>query len=780
MGVSDLDKTEGIKKIPLLPLRGLLVFPSMVLHLDVGRDKSVKALDHSMISDDSLIFLATQEDVQIEEPEPKDIYYVGTISKVRQMLKLPNGTIRVLIEGLYRAKITKYLQQDDYYEVSYEVIEDLDKNDHETDALSRVVIDLFEKYVNISKKIPPETLTTVIDIDDNGRLCDVIASYLPIKIKDKQVILETISTKKRLEKIIGILNDEHEVLELEKQISQRVKKQMDKTQKEYYLREQMKAIQKELGDKDGLASEVIEMRERLQKLSAPELVKDKIGKEIHRLEKIPSSSAESGVIQTYLDWLFSIPWSESTDDDLDINRAEEILNKEHYGLDKAKERVLEYLSVQQLVKKMNGPILCLVGPPGVGKTSLAKSIGSALGRKVVRISLGGIRDESEIRGHRRTYVGALPGRIIQGMKTAGTVNPVFILDEIDKIDSDFRGDPASALLEVLDPEQNYSFSDHYIEIPYDLSKVMFITTANSAHTIPRPLLDRMELLEISGYTEIEKLHIAKGYLIPKKLKEHGLSKEKMNIQEDAITKMIRRYTKEAGVRNLEREIATLCRKTAKIIVSGEKKRVQITTKNIEKYLGKPKYRYGIIEENDQIGAATGLAWTSVGGDTLTIEASIFPGKGSLILTGQLGDVMQESAKAAFSYIKSKAIDLNINQDFNEKNDIHIHVPEGAIPKDGPSAGITMATAVISALTGVPVSKTVGMTGEITLRGRVLPIGGLKEKTIAAHRAGLTTIILPKDNEKDLEDIPESIKKDMRFILVDHLDQVLENALVKQK
>ncbi len=780
MEVIAVGTNENKALLPLLPLRGLLVFPNMVLHLDVGRDKSIKALDQAMLKDESLIFLSTQEEVQMEEPSIQDIYKIGTVSKVRQMLKLPNGTIRVLVEGLYRAKILEYVNEEPHFEVAYQKLEeDEEDTDAEVEALMRMVLDQFEQYVGVSKKITPETLATVSDIDYPGKLADIIASHLPLKIKEKQEILEIISVKDRLEKILDILNNEREVLELERKINQRVKRQMEKTQKEYYLREQMKAIQKELGDKEGRAGEVEELRNKLKELDAPDYAKEKIEKEIDRLEKIPTASAEGGVIRTYVDWLLDLPWNISTEDDLDINNAEKVLDEDHYGLEKAKERVLEYLAVQKLVKKLKGPILCLVGPPGVGKTSLAKSIARALGRKFVRISLGGVRDESEIRGHRRTYVGAMPGRVIQGMKTAGTNNPVFILDEIDKMASDFRGDPASALLEVLDPEQNNTFSDHYIEIPYDLSKVMFITTANTIHTIPRPLLDRMEVLTISGYTELEKLHIAKNYLLPKQMGEHGLTKDKLQVHEDAIKEVIRVYTREAGVRNLERQMATISRKAAKIIVAGEKKRVVVTAKNINQLLGKPRFRYGMAEKEDQIGAVTGLAWTAVGGDTLTVEVTIFPGKGRLTLTGQLGDVMKESAQAAFSYIRSKAKELNIDPEFTDKNDIHIHVPEGAIPKDGPSAGITMATALVSALTGIPVSRNVAMTGEITLRGRVLPIGGLKEKSLAAHRAGIKTIIIPMENEKDLEDIPESVKEEVTFVPVEHLDQVLEKALVRQ-
>jgi ATP-dependent Lon protease len=625
--------------------------------------------------------------------------------------------------------------------------------------------------------VSPETYSAVSDIDEPGRLADVITSHLPLKIADKQKILETIDIKERLETLLQIMNNEREVLELERKISQRVKKQMEKTQKEYYLREQMKAIQRELGEKEGRIGEVEELRNQLKELDAPDYVKEKVEKEIDRLEKIPTTSAEGGVIRTYVEWLLNLPWRKETVDDLDLKKAEQILDEDHYGLEKAKERVLEYLAVQKMVKRLKGPILCFVGPPGVGKTSLARSIARALGRKFVRVSLGGVRDEAEIRGHRRTYVGALPGRIIQGMRTAGTINPVFLLDEIDKMSMDFRGDPSSALLEVLDPEQNNSFSDHYIEIPYDLSKVMFITTANAMHNIPRPLLDRMEVLYISGYTELEKENIARQYLIPKQREEHGLAEDQLRINADAIRKIIREYTREAGVRNLERTIGTLCRKAARELVSGKKKKTVITARNLSRYLGSERYRYGRAEEEDQIGAATGLAWTETGGDTLNIEVSVLPGKGQLTLTGKLGDVMKESAQAAFSYIRSRAKELDIEPDFHEKHDIHIHVPEGAIPKDGPSAGITMATALVSALTRIPVSREVAMTGEITLRGRVLPIGGLKEKALAAHRAGITHVIIPQENKKDLEDIPKSVRRDLTFSLVRHMDEVLKLALV---
>ncbi len=765
------------KRLPLLPLRGLLVYPTMVLHLDVGRERSVKALEKAMV-DENLILLASQSEVNIEEPKEDDIYKVGTISKVRQMLKLPNGTIRVLVEGVVRARILSFIDNSDYYEVVVQELPETQTHAPEVDALMRSVLTQFENYISLSKKITPETLTTVADIEEPGRLADVICSHLSLKLRDKQEILETIDVRERLEKLLTLLNNEQEVLELERKIGQRVKKQMEKTQKEYYLREQMKAIQKELGEKEGRVHEIEELRNQLKEAALPEKVHEKVEKEIDRLEKMPNASAEGSVIRTYIDWLLHLPWNNSTEDDLDLKKAEEVLNEDHYGLDKPKERVLEYLAVQQLVKKLKGPILCLVGPPGVGKTSIARSIARSLGRKFVRISLGGVRDEAEIRGHRRTYVGAMPGRIIQGIKNAGSNNPVLLLDEIDKMSMDFRGDPASALLEVLDPEQNNAFSDHYIEVPFDLSKVMFITTANAVHNIPRPLLDRMEVLYISGYTELEKLQIAKRYLVPKQMKEHGLEPGVLEIDEACLTKVIREYTREAGVRNLEQQIAALCRKTARQIVSGEVKSITITADQLPDYLGPVKYRYGLAEDQDQVGAVTGLAWTEVGGDTLVIEVSIVPGKGNLTLTGKLGDVMKESAQAAFSYTRSRVKELGIEPDFHEKNDIHIHIPEGAIPKDGPSAGITIATALISALTNIPARVEVAMTGEITLRGRVLPIGGLKEKSLAAHRAGIRKVLLPKDNEKDLADIPDSVKQDMEFVTVSHMDEVLEHALVR--
>jgi ATP-dependent Lon protease len=761
--------------VPLLPLRGLLVYPTMVLHLDVGREKSVQALEKAMV-DDHLIFLTTQKDMSIDEPSEDDLYKMGTLTKVKQMLKLPNGTIRVLVEGLKRAEIVSFQENSNYYSVSIETSEDRDTKDVEDEALMRTMLEYFEQYIKLSKKISAETYSSVTDIEEPGRMADIISSHLPLKQKEKQEILETIEVKDRMNRVIDIIHNEKEVLNLEKKIGQRVKRSMERTQKEYYLREQMKAIQKELGDKEGKTGEIADLTEKIDNAGMPERIKQIAFKELDRYEKVPSSSAESAVIRNYIEWLLALPWSKKTEDDLDINRAEKILNKDHYGLEKVKERVLEYLSVQKLTNSLRGPILCLAGPPGVGKTSLARSIARSLNRNFVRVSLGGVRDESEVRGHRRTYVGAMPGRIIQGMKKAGTINPVFLLDEIDKMSNDFRGDPSAAMLEVLDPEQNNNFSDHFIEEAYDLSKVMFIATANNLSTVPGPLLDRMEIITIAGYTELEKVHITRDHLLPKQVKEHGLSKGILQVRDDAILKIIRHYTRESGVRSMERQMATICRKTAKIIVSGEKKRVIITEKNVEEFLGKPIFHYGQAELEDQVGVATGLAYTTVGGDTLQIEVSLSPGKGKLILTGKLGDVMKESAQAAFSYVRSKTKELGIEEDFHEKYDIHIHVPEGAVPKDGPSAGITIATALVSALSGRSIRKEVGMTGEITLRGRVLPIGGLKEKTLGAHRAGLTKIILPKDNEKDIDEIPDSVRNNMEFVLVSHLDEVLKHAL----
>jgi ATP-dependent Lon protease len=767
--------SKMIEHIPLLPLRGLLVFPSMVLHIDVGRDRSIKALEQAML-EDSEIFLVTQKDLRVESPVRKDLYEVGTIAKVKQMLKLPNGTLRILVEGIERGKVEAYTEGQEFTTVNISTFEKSKVIDTETEALMRTLLTYFEKYAKASSKITTETIDSITDLTDPSRLADVIASHLPFKIAEKQEVLNIDNVKKRLDHLIIRLHDEQEIIELEKKINLNVKKAMERTQKEYYLREQLKAIQTELGDREGKTGEIADLRKKIDESGMPESTMAAALKELDRYEKLPAASAESGVIRNYIEWLVSIPWQEKTKDRLDTNYAEEVLNRDHDGLEKVKERILEYLSVRQLMDSLRGPIICLAGPPGVGKTSLARSIAESLDRKFVRISLGGVRDESEIRGHRRTYVGAMPGRIIQGMKKVGVTNPVFLLDEIDKMSNDFRGDPSAAMLEVLDPEQNSTFSDHYIEEPYDLSDVMFIATANDLSTIPGPLRDRMEIISIAGYTEYEKMEITKNHLIPKQLKEHGLKKAQVQFKEEAILDLIRYYTREAGVRTLERTVATVCRKAAKIIVSGEKKKVTITSKMLVEMLGKYRFRYGQAETENQVGIATGLAYTTVGGDTLQIEVSLTPGKGKLQLTGKLGDVMKESAQTALSYVRSLSKKLGVDAEYFEQHDLHIHVPEGAVPKDGPSAGITIATAVVSAISNKPVKREVGMTGEITLRGRVLPIGGLKEKSLSAHRAGLKTIVIPKDNERDIDDIPEAIREQLTFKLVSNAEEVLNIAL----
>lgn len=767
------------RRIPCLPLRGLTVFPYMVLHFDVGRHKSIAALEEAMINDQELL-LVTQKDAKMDDPGFEDIYHVGTVSKIKQLLKLPGDTIRVLVEGLRRGRIVKCISTDPYFEVEIEEIEENDPEpgNLEQEALMRSVLDIFEDYVKLGNRVSPDILISVNAIEKPGQLADIIATNVLVKVEDKQSILEAFDPQDRLEKLYGILTREIQILEIERKINQRVKKQIDKLQREYYLREQLKAIQKELGEKDGIGEEVEEYKRKIEMAQLPEEAYEKAMKELDRLYRMPPGSPEIGIIRTYLDWLVELPWNIETEDNTDIKKAAKILDEDHYGLEKVKERVLEYLAVHQLTQQMKGPILCFVGPPGVGKTSIARSIARALNRKFVRMSLGGVRDEAEIRGHRRTYVGAIPGRIIASIKQAGTKNPVFLFDEIDKMSSDFRGDPASAMLEVLDPEQNFAFRDHYLEVPFDLSKVMFLTTANTLETIPRPLLDRMEVIQISGYTEEEKVHIASRYLIPKQVKEHGLKEGSVQISERAIRDIINYYTREAGVRNLERQIATICRKAARQILETNQMRIRITNGNLKRYLGVPIYRYEKAEQHNQAGIVTGLAWTAVGGDTLFVEAIHMPGSGKLVLTGQLGDVMKESAQAGFSYIRAKARDLGIDPNFYNNTDIHVHIPEGAIPKDGPSAGITMTTAIISALTGIPARSDVAMTGEITLRGRVLPVGGLKEKVLAAHRAGITKVIIPAENEKDLKEIPENVKRKVKIILVDHMDQVLEHALVE--
>ncbi len=767
------------KGVPLLPLRGVLVFPYMVVHLDVGRDRSVNAIDEAMVNDRE-IFLVMQLNAQTDDPTRDEIYQTGTIAEIKQLLKLPGGTIRVLVEGKTRARITKYIEDDPYMKVDIEEFIEETKKDAEVEALMRTLVTKFEGYVKVSKKIPPEAVMTVVTVDEPDRLADIVAAHLTLKSNEKQQVLEKVNPAERLEFLCELITKEMEILELERKISIRVRKQMEKTQKEYYLREQMKAIQKELGEKDEKQAETDDYKDRIKKARMPKEAEQKALKELERLEKMPPMVAEATVVRNYLDWMLDLPWHKQTRDRLDINAAEVILDEDHYGLKKVKERILEYLAIRQLAKKMKGPIICFVGPPGVGKTSLAKSIARALGRKFVRISLGGVRDEAEIRGHRRTYVGALPGRIIQGMKQAGTKNPVFLMDEIDKMSMDFRGDPSSALLEVLDPEQNNSFSDHFIEAAYDLSKVMFITTANVQYNIPRPLLDRMELIHISGYIEQEKLKIAQIHLLPKQIKEHGLDSKQLDLSENALRKIIREYTREAGVRNLEREIAAVCRKVARDIVAKKTTSVKVNAQSIDKYLGIPRFRYGVAQKEHEVGIATGLAWTDTGGDVLFIETTLFKGKGNFTLTGKLGDVMKESAHAAFSYIRSRSEELSINPDLFETNDVHIHVPAGAIPKDGPSAGVTMAVAMASTFSNKPVLKDLAMTGEITVRGKVLPIGGLKEKIIAAHRAGIKKVILPKDNERNLEDIPVAVKRKMKFHLVEHMDEILDLALLQTK
>ncbi|AKP44229.1 TPA: endopeptidase La [Clostridioides difficile] len=770
-------------ELPLIPLRGLAIFPYMILNFDIGREISLKALDQAMM-DEELIFLTSQKEAEVDEPGEEDFYHVGTICKVKQMIKLPGDTVRVLVEGVSRGRVKKIEQEDGYFRaVIEEIVFDSDNLDSETEveieAFVRNVFDAFEEYINIGNRVSPEILISLADIEDVDRFIDTIAANIYLKSSQKQEILEEFDIRKRLELIYSILLEEIDILKIEKKITLRVKKQMNKVQKEYYLREQLKAIQKELGEEEDINSEADEYREKLKKIKAPKTTKEKIEKEIDKFSKISSMSPDVSVSRNYLDTIFSLPWNKETKDKLDITKAKDILDEDHYGLEKVKERILEYLAIRTLAKSLKGPIICLVGPPGTGKTSIVKSIARALNRKFVRISLGGVRDEAEIRGHRRTYVGSIPGRIINGVKEAQTKNPVFLFDEIDKMAADYKGDPASAMLEVLDPEQNKDFVDHYLEIPFDLSKILFVTTANSLGNIPRPLLDRMEVIEVSGYIEEEKLNIAKKYLLPKQIKEHALKESFIKIDDETLRSIINHYTREAGVRTLERTIGKICRKVAKKYVEDPTlEEVVINKSDLETYLGKDMFKYQLAEVNPQIGLVNGLAWTEVGGVTLEVEVNVLKGKGEIVLTGKLGDVMKESAKTGISYIRSIVDKFDIDPEFYKTNDIHIHIPEGAVPKDGPSAGITMALAVISALTKRPVPGNIAMTGEITLRGRVLAVGGVKEKLLAAHRAGITKVLIPKECEADLDEIPENVKEKMEFVLVEHMDEVLEQALLK--
>ncbi|BEU87671.1 endopeptidase La [Selenomonas sp. TAMA-11512] len=764
------------RKLPLLPLRGMIIFPYMIINLDVGRERSVAALEEAMVRDHGVMLIA-QKNPDKESPEEEDLYEVGTVAEVRQLIKLPGGTMRVLVEGMCRARITNYEELEDFAEVTVVEHHDEIPTDMETEARIRGVVGEFEEWVKLSHKIPPDTLVSVTLMEDAGRLSDLIASHLNLRNEDRQMLLEALDIKDRLECLYKILAREIEVLEIEKKIGNRVRKQMEKIQKDYYLREQIKAIQKELGDDDDKAADIARYQEKIENGDYPEDVTKTIEKELRRLEQSSHLSAEAGVIRTYVEVLLELPWNIETDEAIDMKEAEAVLEKDHYGLEKVKERILEYLAVHKLTKNHHAPILCLVGPPGVGKTSLASSIAGATGRKFVRASLGGVRDEAEIRGHRRTYVGALPGRILEGIKKAGSKNPVFLLDEVDKIAMDYKGDPTAALLEVLDPAQNSTFSDHYVELPFDLSKVLWVLTANTLGNIPRALRDRVEVITLSSYTEIEKKEIAKRYLLARQREENGLKAKSLQLGAGVLETLISNYTREAGVRELERSIGHICRKAARKIVEDDVSVVRVTKKNLKDFLGRPKFLHTKAEKKPQVGVVTGMAWTETGGDILPTEVAVLPGKGKLILTGQLGDVMQESAQAALSYVRSRQEKFHIAKDFHENQDIHIHLPEGAIPKDGPSAGVTMATAMISALSGKKVRRDVAMTGEITLRGRVLAIGGLKEKVLAAYREGMRVILLPKENERDIEDIPEEVREKLEFFPVETMDEVLGHALL---
>ncbi|HTP05772.1 MAG TPA: endopeptidase La [Nitrospirota bacterium] len=776
----DLQQSIEIpKKLPLLPIRDIVVFPYMVLPLFVGREMSIKAIEVALESN-RMIFLTSQKDINVENPSPSDLYSVGTVGVIMRMLKLPDGRIKILVQGVSRAKTVKFLQKEPYYQVEIKTFPDVSTPvTLEIEALMRNVKEQIEKLVSFGKVILPDIMVVIENVDDPGKLADLAVANMGLKVEQAQDILEVTDPIQRIKRINEALGKEIELLSMQQKIQADVRGEIDKTQREYFLREQLKAIQRELGETDDRSEDLRELREKITDAKMPEKAAKEAEKQLRRLERMHPDAAEASMTRTYIEWLADLPWSKSTKDNLDLKMAHKVLEEDHYDLEKVKERILEYLSVRKLKEKMKGPILCFVGPPGVGKTSLGKSIARALGREFVRISLGGVRDEAEIRGHRRTYVGALPGRIIQGIKTAGYNNPVFMLDEIDKIGADFRGDPSAALLEVLDPEQNNSFSDHYIGLPFDLSRVMFITTANMTDPIPSPLRDRMEIINLSGYTEQEKLGIAKRYLIPRQMTEHGITERQISIPDKTILQVISQYTREAGVRNLEREIGHLCRKVARKIAEGETGLFTITPANLHQYLGVPKYLPEVEREKDEVGVVTGLAWTETGGDVLYIEATTMRGKGNLTLTGHLGDVMKESAHAALTYVRSRAGELGIKTEQFGKTDVHIHVPAGAIPKDGPSAGVTMATALASVFTNAPVKKDLAMTGEVTLRGRVLPIGGLKEKTLAAKRAGIKTMIIPKQNEKDLDDIPKNLKKDMKFIFVETMDEVISSALRKK-